>query len=86
MEFKPRVSNTFIMNMFMIALALLMAFYTFFHRFSRYEIFNYSYLAWLLIAYIRLRNYWRYIYLMLLNKPVLIVNETYIYELAKNVK
>src|SRR5258708_7761657 len=86
MEFKTRISNTFIMNMFMIALALLMAYCTFFHRGFRYEIFNYSYVVWLFIAFIRLRNYRRYIYLMLLNKPVLIVNETYIYDLAKNVK
>jgi len=86
MEFKTRMSSTFIMNIFMIALALGMAVFSYFYKGFRYPIFNYSCILWLFIAYVRLMNYRRYIYLMLNGKPVLIVNENYIYDLAKDIK
>jgi hypothetical protein len=86
MEFKVRISNTFMMNMFMIVLALGMAIFSFFYIRFEYEIFNYSYILWLTIAVVRLMNYRRYIYLILYNKPVLIANENYIYDVAKKIK
>jgi hypothetical protein len=86
MEFKTRTSSTFIMNMILIALALGMAIFSFFYTGFRYGIFKYSYILWLFIGYIRLRTYSRYIYLILSNKPALIVNESYIYDLANEIK
>jgi hypothetical protein len=86
MEFKTRISSTFIMNMFLIALALGMAVISFFYASFRYPFFHYSYLIWLIIAYVRFRTYRRYIYLILNNKPVLIINESYVYDGAKKIK
>ena len=86
MEFKTRMSNTFIMNLFMIALALLMASFSLFNQSPQNGIINYIYILWLFIAYVRLRIYLKYINLMIFRRPVLIVNETCIHDLAKKIK
>src|SRR5271165_4951501 len=86
MEIKTRMSSTFIMNMFLITLALLMAVFSFFHRSPKYGIINYIYILWLFIAFVRVRVYLKYIYLMIFGLPVLIVNETCIHDLAKKIK
>jgi hypothetical protein len=85
MEFKPRLSNAFIMNIFMIILALLMALTCFFIKFPN-RIFNHSYILWLFIAYIRLRKYGKYIYFLFTGKTLFIVNENYIYDGARKIK
>ena len=86
MEFKTKLSNVFVMNMIMIILALCMSAFSFFYTGFRYPIFHYSCILWLVIAFIRLKAYIKYIQLRFYQKPVLIVNENYIYDLAKEIK
>jgi hypothetical protein len=86
MEFKARASSTFVMNMILIALAMGMGIFSFFYTGFRYDFFKYSYILWLSIGFVRLRTYRRYIYLVLYNKPTLVVNESYIYDLANEIK
>ena len=86
MEFKVNQSSTFIMNMFLVVLALLMAFYSRLHTDPSDGIISYAYILWLLIAILRFSTYRKYLYLMIYGKPVLIVNEEYIYDAAQDIK
>ncbi|MDB4923838.1 STM3941 family protein [Mucilaginibacter sp.] len=86
MEFKIRYSNTFVMNMSLIIIALLMASWDFISPTFQHGFLHYKYILWLVLALVRFLHYRKYIYLGLANKPVLIVNETYIYDLTKNIK
>ena len=85
MEFKVRLSNVFIMNIFMIVLAIIMAIVCYFSKFPN-KFFNYSYILWLFIAYSRLRAYGRYFYLFATGRSALFVNSNYIEDLTKGVK
>jgi hypothetical protein len=74
------------MNMFMIALALLMAVFSYFYPHFKVKAFHYSFILWLVIAFIRWSIYRKYAYLIFNNKPALSVNENFIYDFARDIK
>ncbi|MES2112914.1 MAG: STM3941 family protein [Bacteroidota bacterium] len=86
MEFKARASNTFLMNMFLIAFALLMAASDFAQPPKPDGFWHYRYIGWLLISMARLFVYWKYLYILLTGKLVLSVNEVSVQDLVKNIK
>ncbi|BAU54743.1 STM3941 family protein [Mucilaginibacter gotjawali] len=86
MEFDTRISSIFVMNMFFIGFAFVMAFYCSFYGDFRYAGFRYIYLIWLAIGFTRLLNYRKYFNFVIFRKPILVVNESGIYDLADNIK
>jgi len=86
MEFKARASNTFLMNMFLIAFALLMATGDFVRPPRPDGFWHYRYIGWLLIALTRFIACRKYLYFILTGKLVLVVNETFVHDLISNIK
>jgi hypothetical protein len=86
MEFEIRQSGIFIMNMFLIIMAVFMAVFSFFYQGFRFSIYHYSFILWLVLGLARLFLYWKYIPLILSKKTALIVNESFIYDLADGIK
>ena|ERR1700761_7788254 len=86
MEFEVRYGNVFVMNLLLIGLAIVMAFLSFFGSFSGYGLLKYFCALWMLIAFVRYLSYRRYISLRYRHKPVLTVNEIFIYDAVKNIK
>lgn len=84
MEFKARAGNTFVMNVCLIVLSLLMAVFCFL-KFKE-GLLEYLALAWVVIAFVRTRTYAKYFYLYLKNKPVFAVTENHIEDFANGIK
>jgi len=86
MEFKIRYSNTFVMNIILMILAVFMAGLDFFFPVFKDGRLHYQYVAWLLLFLIRFIQYRKYLFIGFTNKPVLIINEIHINDLARNTK
>jgi len=86
MEFKIRYSNTFVMNIILMILALFMTGLDFFFPVFKEGFLHYQYGAWLLLFLTSFIQYRKYLFIGLTDKPVLIINEVYINDLARNTK
>ncbi len=86
MEFEVRYGNVFVMNLLLIGLAIVMAFLSFFGSLSGHGLLKFFCALWMLIAFVRYLSYRQYISLRYRHKPVLTVNEIFIYDAAKNIK
>ena len=86
MEFKVRYSNTFVMNIFAIVVASLLAVMNFISPIIKHGPFHYLYIGWALIAVVRFLVYRRHIYRALRNEAILRIDETCIYDYVKNIK
>ena len=86
MEFHTRISGTFVMNMIFILLAFCMAVYSAVYANLSHSFFRYLYVVWLIIGLTRFMIYRNYFNFVAGRKTILIVNETFIYDLANNIK
>lgn len=86
MEFKVRISNIFLLNMFLVVFALAMGTRYLISQQIAHGFWHYMYIGWFLIAAVRLIAYRKYLYKMLVGKPILAVNEVYINDLLNNIK
>jgi len=84
MEFKIRYGNNFILNIVFMFIAIVFACLT--YSSFKTGLMRYAYIGWIFIAVLRFYAYYRPIYLSIFNKPVLIANEKYIFDLSKNIK
>jgi hypothetical protein len=74
------------MNLFLIALAFAMAIFCFFYRSFKYDFYRYSWIIWLVVGLFRLMFYRKYLQFIISDKPILIVNEFYIEDLAQEIR
>jgi hypothetical protein len=86
MEFKIRVSNSFVMNMCLVILASMMAIWSFFALRSNQGVLHYFFILWAVIALVRFSNYSRCLYIAVKGDPALVVNTSYIYDVVNNIK
>jgi hypothetical protein len=86
MEFQVRQSSSFVMNIILVFLAVFMAAVSvvFFRHSTNF--LRYSFVIWLIFAFVRGLNYWKYLILSLRGKPVIIINETYIADEANQIR
>jgi len=86
MEFKGRISFNFISKMLVVIVALGIAVFGIFKTSYNSDGYVFIYIVFFFIAAIRPILYRRYIYLILCRKPVLVINESYIYDVATEIK
>jgi hypothetical protein len=84
MEFKIKYGSNFVLNIFFMFIAIVFAYITY-HSFKT-GLMDYAYKGWLFIALLRFYAYYRPLYLSIVNKPALIANREYIFDLTKNMK
>jgi len=86
MEFQTRISGTFVMNMTFILLAFCMAAYGAVYPILSPSYFHYLYMVWLIIGFTRLIVYRKYFNFVAGRKTILVVNGSFIYDLANDIK
>lgn len=86
MEFKSRISYNFISKVLVAIIALCIAIFGVFKTSYISEGFVFIYIAVFFIVILRLIMYRRYIYLHFFKKPVLVIDESYIYDVVAGIK
>jgi len=86
MEFKIYYSSAFIMDMFLMISAILLACLNFFSPVFKSGYLHYNYIPWLLIAIVKLFQYKKYIPFIFTESPIFTFNENYIHDKPNNIR